>query len=165
MFYQGMLGDRWRMVVRTREMKAEPDCRRAGALLDRARRLGGYIKIPQLDLNISAPGLPEIATTTSAGRSVPITGLTPGCPLREGQWLSVIAGGRRYADKVAAQVIADASGQADVEIENLIRKTMTAGDTVEVAAPMIEGAVEITYRPPQVIERTGYFEFIITERR
>lgn len=164
-FWQGALGDRWMLPVETAMMKAEPDLRRALALVSQAERLGGKIEIPQPDFNVGAPGTPTVAADTASGRTVPLTGLTPHYAIRAGQWVTIVVDGRGYLDEIVTPVVADASGEAEIELRNLIRKGLSEDDVVELGRPWIEGAVTVTRRAPNDINRAGSFAFTITELR
>lgn len=161
--YEGRPGDRWMMRVRTPMMQVEPDWRRLSALFDDAERYGGIVAIPQPGFDTGAPGQPLVASATSSGRMVPIDGLTPHYAIKAGQWVSIQHGGQWYADRIAEQVIANASGQATIRLRNLIRTPFADGDAVELGKPVMEGAIEVTSRPPLEIERVTAIEFTITE--
>lgn len=158
------LGDRYSVQVSTPPMKVEPDGRRWSARLMKARREGGIVEIHQPDLNIGAPGSPVVSATTASGRSIPVSGLTPYYAVREGQWLNYIVGGQRYLDQVVSQVIADASGAATLTIQNLIRTPLTAGDTIDLATPCIEGWIEGDFSIPRAVERITSFNFVVSEK-
>lgn len=161
--YEARPGDRWMMTVRTPMMPVEPDWRNWSALFDDAERYGGIVAIPQPGLALQPLGLPLVAATTGSGRMVPLDGLTPHATIRRGQWVSIQHGGRWYADRVAEQVVANASGQATIRLRNLIRVPLSDGDVVELAKPVMEGAIEVTSRPPLEIERVTSIEFTVTE--
>lgn len=162
--YLGRLGDRWAAQVETPAMQIEPFGRRWSARLLRARREGGIVRIHQPELRIGAPGAPVVATTTASGRSIPTSGLTPGYVIREGQWLNYIVGGRRYLDQCTAEVVANVSGLATVPIQNLLRVSLTAGDTIDLARPCIEGLIKGEFAIPRSVERITSFSFTIAEK-
>lgn len=165
MFWEGRPGDRWQMAVETSMMKVEPDQRLARALLAKAERLGARVSIPMPDFNVMAPGSPVVATTTAAGRAVPIEGLTPRYPIRAGAWVTIVVDGRGYLDEVTDQVIANVDGEATISLRNPIRKSIPAGATVELGKPWIEGAMMVTRRPPIDISHAASFAFTIMEVR
>lgn len=158
------LGDRYMAAVSTPPMRIEPDGRRFSARLLKARKVGAIIEIQQPDLNIGPPGSPVVASSTASGKSIPISGLTPGYAIRDGQWLNYIVAGQRYLDQVTAQVIADADGEAAVTIQNLLRAPLTAGDTIELATPCIEGWIEGDFGIPRTVQRMTVFGFTVTEK-
>lgn len=158
------LGNRYMVSVDTPSMQIEPEGRRWSARLLRARREGGIVEIHQPDLKTGAPGTPTVATTTASGRSIPVSGLTPGYPIREGQWLNYVVGGQMYLDQCTAEVIADASGLATIIIQELLRVPLTAGDSIELAKPCIEGWIEGELSLPRSVDRVTSFSFTITEK-
>jgi hypothetical protein len=159
------LGDRYSAEVSTPAMPIEPDGRRWSARLQKALREGGRIGIYQFGLNIGAPGAPEVATTTASGRMIPVTGLTPYYAVREGQWFNYFDGdGQRYLEQAAEQVIADASGELELPLQNLLRVPLTAGSSIDLAAPCIEGWIEGDFSIPRSVERITSFAFTISEK-
>jgi len=157
------LGSRWAFQFASVPMDLEPDGRRWGALFDQAEVEGGIFRIRQPGLNVGAPGLPLIAADTPLGRSLPLAGLTPGCVIRLGQWLSVIVDGQRYLDRAMEQVIAESDGTATVTIKYLIRSPMSEGDVVEIAVPKIEGSVDGAFGGGWGNDRTTSFSFTVRE--
>jgi hypothetical protein len=158
------LGDRWSMQVTTAALPMEPDGRRWAARLTRARRCGAVMPI---ELEGFAPGLvgaPVIAADTRSGRVLTLSGLRANYVVREGQWLSIIHGGRRvHTDQVLAQVVADGSGNATIEMQNLLRTGLHPGDVVELARPMIQGLFKDTVPIPRPLEGFPSFTFTIVE--
>ena len=136
------LGDRWSCTFVTRTMEWEPEGRRWSVLIDRAEKKGGLFRLPQPGLRSYALGQPVVAAPTNSGRFVPLAGLSPDAIVLAGQWVSIIVGGQRYADKAVAQGVAAADGTAMIELTSLIRAPMPAGSVVELTVPKIEGSVE-----------------------
>jgi hypothetical protein len=157
------MGSHWAFRFQSVPIDMEPDGRLFSALFDRAEREGGIFRIRQPNLNVGAPGLPVIAADTPLGRSLPLAGLTPGYPIRAGQWLSVIVDGQRYLDRVMEQVIAESDGTATVEIKYLIRAPMYEDDVVELAVPKIEGSLMGGYGGGWASDRTTSFSFTVEE--
>jgi hypothetical protein len=162
-FHTDRLGDRWGFEFTTPVVRLEPEGGRLQAMFDDAEKRGGIFPVEQPDFDVGAPGLPVIASDTASGKLVPLSGLTPGYPIRQRQWLSFVVDGQRYLDRVMEQVIADADGEATVRIKNLLRAPLTAGDTVELAPARIEGAVAFTSAPPWDLNRMTSFSFTVTE--
>lgn len=158
------LGDRWSMQVTTAAMRYEPDGRRWSARLTRARRDGAVMPIDLEGFDPGMVGAPAIATATRSGRMLPVAGLHPNYVVREGQWLSIIHGGRRvHTDQVAAQAAADSSGAVTIEVQNLLRTRLIAGDVVELGKPMIEGLFKESVPIPKPLEGFPSFSFTIVE--
>jgi hypothetical protein len=159
------MGDRYSVQVSTPPMKIEPDGRRWSARLMKARREGGIVEIHQPDLNIGAPGSPVVSATTANGRSIPVSGLTPYYAVREGQWFNYFdAAGQRYLEQAAEQVIADASGELELPLQNLLRIPLTAGWSINLAKPCIEGWIEGDFSIPRAVERITSFNFVVSEK-
>lgn len=156
------LGSRWAWKFETPAMKLEPEGRLWSEKLNRARRLGAVMTLTQPDFDIGAPGQPKIRTATATGRVVSLKGLTPHYAVKAGTWISIVADGDRYLDQTAGQVIADASGNADVELINLIRAPLSVNDVVEIPGK-IEGTLEGLSGGAWVNERVTSFSFTITE--
>jgi hypothetical protein len=97
----------------------------------------------QPGLDVGNPGTPLVSVGGQVGSQLPIKGLTPGYTLRNGQFLSIIVGGQRYAYMVTAATIADGSGNATVPITPLLRAAPQLNDVVEIAAPKAEGWVSV----------------------
>jgi len=159
------MGDRWSFQFETPMMQLEPDGRQWQALFDQAERAGAIVRVVQPGFVAIAPGAPIVAADTALGRAIPLSGLTPAYPIRAGQWLSIISGGRRYLDKAVAEVVADSAGLATVTIKNLIRAPLSAGDVVELAVPKIEGVISGDFNAPWPSNRLSSFSFTVTEVR
>lgn len=117
----------------------EPDGRLWISRLKRAKREGARIAFPQAGFAVGNPGTPQVASNVAAGSAIPLTGLTPGYVICEGQWLSITHSGRSYLYSVDAQVAANGSGNTTVAITPLLRSQLSAGDVVNLAAPVLEG--------------------------
>lgn len=162
--YYERLGDRYMAEISTPAMRIEPDGRRWSARLLRARKEGAIITIHEPDLSVGAPGTPVVTSTTAAGRSIPISGLTPYYPIREGKWLNYVIDGQHYLDQNTAEVIANGSGNATIVIQNLLRVPLTAGATIILAKPVIEGWIEGDFSIPRGVDRITSFNFSIAEK-
>ena len=162
--YIRRLGDRWSMQVTTAAMRMEPDGRRWSARLTRGSRNGVVLPIDLEGFDPGLVGAPAIASDTRSGCVLPLAGLHANYVVREGQWLSIIHGGRRvHTDQVVAQVAADGSGNATIEVHNLLRSALRAGDVVELGKPMIEGLFKDVVPIPRPLEGFPSFTFTIVE--
>ncbi|UIJ43729.1 hypothetical protein LZK98_11570 [Sphingomonas cannabina] len=157
------VGSRWSWQIVTPTMHEEPDGRIWRARLHKAQKTTGLILIPEPDLVIGNPGAPVVATNIAAGRLLAISGLTAGFVIPEGKWLSLIVNGQRYADKVEEQVTASAGGTATVTLRNLLRVPLAGGETVELAAPKLEGSISPDIGGVIDDNRHTSFSFTITE--
>jgi len=157
------VGSRWAFAFETPVMDVEPDGRRWAARLARAKREGALIAIPQPDLDIGNPGAPTVATNIASGKLVPLAGLIPGYRVQEGQWVSLIVGGHRYADQVTGDAVAGADGSATIRIQNLLRAPLVGGEVVEIAEPKVEGSLEGQFSWSLDNRRETSFGFTVTE--
>lgn len=157
------LGTRWAMVVSTPAMPMEPDGRRWGALLVKAKRRGAILAVCQDGFDVRDPGAPMIAADVASGRTIAIEGLRPRYEIRLGQWLSVIADGMRYLDQVATQVTANAAGEVVVELQNFILAPFAAGDVVELKRPKIQGTIPDQLKLDQPLDQFPALSFRIVQ--
>jgi hypothetical protein len=145
-------------------MAIEPDGRRWGALIDLAQRRGALLRIKQPGFDVGSPGYAvTVAANTAAGRTVPLAGVQPGYEFRLGQWVSLVVEGRRYLDKLAAPTSAAGDGTAMIELTNLLRAPLSAGDAVEVAFPKIEGSIDGDVGGAWERSRNTAFSFTVME--
>tara|TARA_Y100000815_G_scaffold75179_1_gene63935 strand:- start:440 stop:1027 length:588 start_codon:yes stop_codon:yes gene_type:complete len=156
------LGNRWTMAVVTPPMKYEPDGRLTSIDMDMALLEGGVFSVRVPGFKPGTPGSPVLASDVTSGRSIALSGLTPNYAIKKGAPISIVHGGRRYFDRVRAQVIAASDGTATISIRNLIRVPLTSGDVVEIGAPKIEGSIS-EYRAPIPVNGLISFSFRITE--
>lgn len=133
------VGDRYTLTVTPPLMRSEPDGRIYVARLRRALREGAIFAFPQDQLTIGTPGSPLVNGAGQTGMTLNIDGFTAGYIVREGQFFSIIIGGRRYLYAAAAQTAANGSGQIALPIEVPIRLSPTDNAVCEFATPMIEG--------------------------
>ena len=85
------------------------------------------------------PGATVVNGTDSGGTVLKVTGGNPGYVVREGYWLNVIHAGLRYLHRVTAAATLNGSGAATLAVEPPLRIFPSNGDSVELAAPVIEG--------------------------
>jgi hypothetical protein len=107
----------------------------------RAKSEGALMPWPQSGLKVGSPGSPLVNGPVTGGTSIPLKGLTPHYSIREGQPFSIIIGGRRYLHFSDGQVVADAAGNAAVVVTPMLRKPLLGNEVVELAKPMLEGAL------------------------
>lgn len=97
---------------------------------------GARVKLPLLH-DQGAPGSP--VTVTATGRTLSLSGLTPGYVILEGYWLSLVKAGQHFLHSVGVGATANGSGVATIELNELLRDTFTAGTVVNLAEPQVEG--------------------------
>src|SRR3546814_12881129 len=71
---------------------------------------------PQPGFTIGAPGSPLVSTAASGGTALAIKSLTPSYAIREGQFFSIVHGGRRYVHMFTASVVASGTGTVTASI-------------------------------------------------
>lgn len=102
-----------------------------------AGKQGGVrLELPLLH-DQGSPGAP--VTTSASGRTLALSGLTPGYAILEGYWLSLVKSGQHFLHSVATGAVANASGVATIELNELLRDTFANGTVVNLAAPKVEG--------------------------
>lgn len=100
--------------------------------------VGILLPFPQ-DMPTGAPGAPVVDGAGQAGKTLNLRGFTPSYAAKEGQFFSIIQGGRRYLHFMAAQGIAGTDGKIAASIYPMLRVSPDDGAVCEFARPMIEG--------------------------
>lgn len=129
-----------------------------------AGKQGGIrVELPLLQ-DQGLPGSPVVVTAT--GRTLALSGLTPGYAILEGYWLSIVKSGQHFLHSVGVGATASGGGLATIELNELLRDTFSAGAAVHLAVPQVEGLVsgdEVSWAfdPSRIID----IEFEIEERK
>lgn len=135
-------GSRYRLEISFPPMVPDTS-RKFLARLQRAKREGIEIELPLLGVSQGIPGAPVLDGAGQAGTAIALRGLTPGYVVKEGFWLTISeADGTAYLHSVAETAVADASGEAAVQIEPPLRAPFADGDAVELARPFVQGFVD-----------------------
>lgn len=135
------LGNRFALELAYPRLKPEPDGRILASRLRRAKTEGALFPFPQPGLAIGNPGAPVVDGAGQSGSMLALRGFTPGYRVREGQFFSIIDGGRRYLHEAAAETIADAGGRLVLAINPMLRIRPGNAAICEFAKPYIEGIV------------------------
>ena len=136
------LGARWALDVRLPPLSAE-DARVWVSRLVQGRSGTVALRWPQSGLAVGAPGAPVVNGAQSKGaQQLHIRGLAGQYPLREGQFLTVTAGGRRQLYMAALQTLASAGGLVTAVIRPGLRSVPADGSAVELNPPLIEGLLQ-----------------------
>lgn len=109
--------------------------------LVRGKKQGARIAWPLGDFNPGVPGAFTVDGAGQAGTSLVLKGGAPGYQFKEGQPFNVVIGGRYYFDFIAADVVANGSGAATIQLTEMLRAEPANGDAIVLAQPMIEGWV------------------------
>lgn len=96
---------------------------------------------PLLSFDPGATGSPLIATAVTGGTAIAIKGLAASYAAREGQFFSLVHGGRRYMHFFAGDVTASAGGTVTAAIWPPLRTNVSVNDPLELSQPLIEGMV------------------------
>jgi hypothetical protein len=138
------LGNRFAVRITTPPLLSKTDGRVFFQRLLSARVSGVMFRFPQAGQPVGAPGAPLVNGAVAGGSTLPIKGLTPRYPIREGQPLSIIHSSRRYLYIAGAEAIADGSGNASLALNQfaMLRTALANGDVIELGVPMIEGMLE-----------------------
>jgi len=129
-----------------------------------AGKQGGMrVKLPLLH-DQGAPGLP--VTTSATGRTLVLSGLTPGYVIEEGYWLSLVKDGQHFLHSVGVGATADGVGAATIELNELLRDSFAAGTVVNLEEPQVEGLLEgDEWAWRFSVDRVIPIEFVIEEKK
>lgn len=112
------------------------------ARLIRAQREGAIMPWPQPGFSTGTPGNAVANGAGQAGSLLSMRGLAAGYTVKEGQYFSIIHGGRRYLHQSADTIAANGAGQIRLPIAPMLRINPQDGAVVEIAKPMIEGILD-----------------------
>lgn len=135
------LGDRFAIDVVMPTMPTEELGRVWVSRLIQAQRQGAIMRWPQLGFDIGAPGSPVVNGANQSGSTLVMRGFSAAYRVREGQFFSVIHGGRRYLIMATSDVLVGGNGLASVPILPMLRFRPGDGALIE-PTPMIEGLLE-----------------------
>jgi hypothetical protein len=135
------LGTRFGMVFEVAPASSGTTGRIFFLRLIRALRQGAIMAVPQPGLVIGSPGAPVVNGAGQTGSTLALRGFSAGYQVREGQFFSLIVGGRRYLHTFGADGAASGSGTLSIAIEPMLRVIPPDGATAEVAQPYIEGLI------------------------
>lgn len=136
-------GDRYMISVSLPPMKAS---KALAWLAAREKALGDTVtmRVYQPGVVALAFGSPVVASNTSGGTSLPISGATASAVISAGLLFSIVRGSQRYLHRVAENVTLSGSGTGTLTIRPGLRAAMVAGDTLEFATPTIQGFMQGT---------------------
>lgn len=159
------LGNRFALDVAYPRLRPEPDGRVVASRVRRALTEGALFPFPQPGLTIGSPGTPVVNGAGQQGSTLALRGFAPNYLVREGQFFSIVHGGRRYLHQAREDWLADGAGAMLLPIVPMLRIAPADGATCEFAQPYIEGyitagAAEIE----QTIAKSMIPQITITER-
>ena len=130
-----------------------------------AGKQGGIrVKLPVLH-DQGSPGTPLLNGAVTTGRTLVLDGLTASYEIKEGFWLSLVKSGQHYLHSVGVGTTADGSGNATIELNELLRTDFADNTVVNLAEPQVEGLVqgnEASWTTP--VNRLTGIQFTIKER-
>jgi hypothetical protein len=150
--------------------RMEPDGRKLVAMAQMAKEYGATFEYHQVDFDVGAPmredGTPiTIVGAHAGGRTVQITGSTPGYAVKLGQAFNILRGGHPYLYFAGAQTILDDNGAGEITLTRPLRRKLLGGEAVEIRRPVIEGwIVGDNFSWPIDMQRTVGLVFDVMER-
>lgn len=130
------LGDRFRMET-TFKVRAGQG---VGLNAQINANLGQKVRVPvPQPFDIGTPGEAVQVNGSNAGRTLRVKGLPAGYEFKNGQFVTVVKGAKRYLHQVVGDLSANGAGQASLAITPMLRTPLAGNETVEVANPTIEG--------------------------
>ena len=130
-----------------------------------AGKQGGVrVKLPLLHSQ-GTPGTPLLNGAVTNGRTIAIDGLTPGYVIQEGFWLSLVKSGQHFLHSVGVGATANGSGQATIELNELLRDSFADNTVVNLAEPQVEGLLPGDWSWGVDVNRVFPIEFSLKEVR
>lgn len=159
------LGNRFALQITYPRLKPEPDGRILASRLRRAKTEGALFPVPQPGLDLGSPGSPVVNGAGQMGSSLTLRNFAPGYTVREGQFFSIIHGGRRYLHCAAADATSTGGGNITLTLYPMLRIRPADGAICEFAKPYIEGIVAgSSIDVEQTIAKSQIPTILITER-
>jgi hypothetical protein len=130
-----------------------------------AGKQGGVrVKLPLLHSQ-GSPGTPLLNGAVTTGRTIAIDGLTVGYEIKEGYWLSLVKSGQHFLHSVGVGATANGSGQATIELNELLRDSFADNTVVNLAEPQVEGLLLGDWSWSVDVNRVFPIEFSLKEVR
>jgi hypothetical protein len=158
-------GNRFGLAVTYPPFVAKDQGRIMVSRLIRGKTEGVRLEYPLLDFSPGVPGTVVVDGGGQSGRTLTVKGANPQYAFREGQPFSIEEDDRHYLHFVDEQVIADATGDAELSISPMLRIEPSNEAACHFSKPMIEGYIHGgEWRWQMMIERMISLEFEILER-
>lgn len=104
---------------------------------------GAIIEIPEPKIPEVNYGAPRVNGAAQLGKKLKLDGLLPGVVVKKGKWLTIQVNGRSYAHfTTIGDVIANASGEVELDIFPMIRRAPADNSIVLLAKPVIQGLIK-----------------------
>lgn len=135
------LGDHWALEIESGTLSAI--CGRE-LLADIVQGSGTAARayIPQIGIEPGAVGLPKVMGAGQNGSVLAIDGFTPYAAIRKGWFFTVANASLPSLHIITAEVIADATGEADVAFWPGLRTIPADNTVIEMVEPWIEGLID-----------------------
>lgn len=135
------LGNRFKITVTMPPMSNPKMGRIWIARLIRGKSEGVRMEWPLQGFKPGTPGSILVNGASQSGRFLIADGATPGYVAREGQFFSIETNSQHFLYMVAEETIFNASGQATLPIEPMLRVSPANNDPCHFGKPMIEGLI------------------------
>lgn len=154
------LGDRFKIDVTCRALSYTQAATVVSKLLQGSNSTV-LVPVAQPGLNVGAPGSPVIASAATGGTTITVSGFTSGYAVKEGQYFSIVHGGKRYLHLVTeAKTV---SGTTTLKIFPTLRTPVSANDVLEFAQPYLEGFLPVTQNWSVGLAQTVGLTFSVEE--
>lgn len=135
------MGNRFRLSVSMPPMDNKADGRVWVSRLIRGKAEGARMQFPLLGSVSEIAGSPLVNGSGQSGRILNIRGAAVGDVFREGQFFSILTGGRHHLVSVDADTVVGGGGTAALPISPMIRVAHLDGDIIYTTQPMFEGFI------------------------
>ena len=146
----------WRLELSFPPQNNSTNVRAIRTVMAQAKQDTVAIPVRQPGFTVGSPGTVTVGAGHTAGtKSLPLAGIAGGYAFVAGQFISVLTGGRYYLYTLAADSAAG-SATRTVTLTSTTRAAHANGNTVDVAAPMIEGWVDLKSLSADVNSHYGF---------
>jgi len=135
------LGSRFSLEFQLPKMRSEPDGRTWASALVQAKLAGAIVPFLQDGFVPGSPGSPVVNGAGQSGTSLAIRGAQPNYRFRDGQFWSLVHGGRRYLHMTVGSPAVASDGTATITFVPMLRVSPSDGAAIEVAIPKIQGSL------------------------
>lgn len=159
------LGNRWAVTVTMPPLTPQQALEWSAALVAGVEE-GVRWPIIQVGASTGSPGAALVDGASQGGKALDVDGVTPGYVARRGMMVAVVTASKRYCYKLASTTRANSAGELVLNLTSGLRVSPTDNDSVELAAPKIEGF--LTDAPSWGFDANRLaqgFAFTIRERR
>jgi hypothetical protein len=146
----------WRLELSFPPQNSLTNVRAIRTVMAQAKQDTVAIPVRQPGFTVGSPGTVTVGTGHVAGtKTLQLAGIAGGYAFVAGQFISILTGGRYYLYTLAADSAAG-SATRTVTLTSTTRAAHASGNTVDVAAPMIEGWVDLKSLSADVNSHYGF---------